>query len=96
MTPLTWKRYRFMSDADDYRPVKFPPPGPYWCSGYDSEDRYVMIVYLPQGVKLLEYWPEAIEIEENDAYRPQFTSRFPRPEWYSGEGETLEEGKVKP
>jgi hypothetical protein len=29
-----WIRYRFHANADDYRPVKFPPPGPYWCSGY--------------------------------------------------------------
>jgi hypothetical protein len=84
-----WLRHRFHANPIDPRPVIFPPPGPYWCSGYGGEAgkefRYATLVaYLPPDVPVTDYWPEAEQItsEERDAIR--FTDRFPRPEWYAG------------
>lgn len=78
-----WKRYRFRSDAADCRPVLFPPPGPWWRSGYDANDNAILIAYLPADADLKHYWPEAFDIEEPDECDgPEFTSRFPEPEWW--------------
>jgi hypothetical protein len=81
-----WIRYRFHANAEDYRPVKFPPPGPYWCSGYAGDDSYsIVIAYLPRDVKLKDFWPEASSIDKEDADKIVYTSRFPKPEWWDGE-----------
>lgn len=87
MTVSSWTRYRFRANEEDYRPVKFPPPGPYWCSGY-GEDYAIVIAWLPSTTDLTYYWPEATEIVvmRDDAGPPAFTSRFTRPHWYMGEG----------
>lgn len=85
-------RARFYANADDYRPIKWPPPGPYWCSGYgvkhDSTDGLVtscsiVIAYARDLEEILEFWPEAthIEAEPREAYT--FTDRFPKPKWFS-------------
>ena len=51
---MEWTRYRFRADPDDYRPIIFPPPGPYWCSGYGFEgdpeepaDYSIVITWFP-------------------------------------------------
>lgn len=78
-----WNRHRFKANADDYRPVKFPTPGPYWCSG--SGDGYsIVIAYLPIGVAITEFWPEATEIDSEEKDEITYTDRFPRPEWFKG------------
>jgi len=71
--------------------VTFPPPGPWWRSGWDSADRSILICYLPIGVDLTEFWPDAIDAEGEDADEIVFTSRFARPKWYAGEGRSIEE-----
>ncbi len=82
---LAWKRYRFQQPTADYRPVKFPPPGPYWCTGYTS-DAAILVAYLPADRNLADFWPEARAVEELDAPDgPRFTDRFPKPEWWSDE-----------
>ena len=65
MTEYRWKRHRFKTtSAADPRPVKFPPPGPWWCSGYAGDDSYaIVIAFLPRDVELTEYWPEAYDDE---------------------------------
>lgn len=94
---MKWVRYRFHANPDDYRPVKFPPPGPCWCTGYggmsesdleeadDDEEVHfgysIVVAYLPQGVELTEYWPEASEITMQEVDELAFTSRFPKPKW---------------
>src|SRR5437667_402500 len=82
-----WKRYRFYSSAEDFRPVTFPPPGPYWCSGHESagedSERAILIAYLPTNAKLTDYWPEAEDEESTDEDSITFTSRFPCPEWWA-------------
>ena len=83
-------RARFYCNPDDYRPIKFPPPGPYWCTGTGfntetGEDEYsVVVAYFDSGEQILEFWPDAFEIDihEHDV-EPQYTDRFPKPEWYT-------------
>ena len=43
-----YERHRFKTDLEDYRPVTFPPPGPYWCTG-ETDDHSVVVAYLPKG-----------------------------------------------
>ncbi len=78
---LTWKRHRFYTKSTDYRPIKFPPPGPWWCSG-ESMDSFVIICYLPPQVPVTEYWPEAFGIDSEDKDEIVFTDRFPKPSWW--------------
>jgi len=83
----TWMRYRFHANGDDYRPVKFPPPGPFWCTGYG--DGYAVIVaYLPLLTPLKDYWPEASEISATEHTEIIYTDRFPKPLWYEPAPET--------
>ena len=79
---MTFKRYRFTTKEADYRPVKFPPPGPWWCTGYDSSDNAILVCYLPSKVDLKEYWPEAENIDYTEEEQIVYTSRFPKPKWY--------------
>lgn len=81
-----WIRHRFHANEDDPRPVKFPPPGPWWHTG--SGDGYSTVVaYLPPGVDVTsdDLWPEAAEIDSEGCEEIMYTSRFPRPSWWSGE-----------
>jgi hypothetical protein len=84
----SWIRHRFRANYPDYRPVKFPPPGPYWCSG-TGDDYSIVIAYLPETVDVREFWPEASQVESEPSERIVFTDRFPRPNWWKGEGEAV-------
>ncbi len=76
-----WRRYRFQANIADPRPVKFPPPGPWWCTG--TSDTYsIVVAYLPPNESLTDWWPEAAQIESTEHDEIQFSSRFPRPDWY--------------
>jgi hypothetical protein len=84
----TWTRHRFHANADDYRPITFPPPGPYWCSGYgltgDGELTYATVIaYLPRGADPRRWWPEASNIDSEEHDQITFTDRFPCPEWWN-------------
>jgi len=81
-----WRRYRFKANLEDSRPVKFPPPGPWWESGF-GDNYAICIAYLPAGAKLTDYWPEADEVEYTEEIKITFTDRFPKPTWWKGEGE---------
>lgn len=78
-------RVRFIVEAaeDDYRPVKFPPPGPYWCTGW-APNGTIIVAYLETEDQIKEYWPDVIEIsfiqEREDI---TFTDRFPKPDWWN-------------
>lgn len=81
---MTWTRYRFKANGDDYRPVKFPPPGPYWCTGSALDSSYsIVVAYLPEGTTLTDWWPEADEVEEEARSEITFTDRFPKPQWWT-------------
>lgn len=82
---MTYERHRFKTDPHDYRPVNFPPPGPYWCTGYSCNPEHsVVVAYLPKGEPLADWWPDACAVETEEVEEIQFTSRFPRPSWYDG------------
>ncbi len=80
---MKWKWYRFTSDSEDYRPVVFPPPGPFWCTGYNAFDHAVIVAYLPPDSRLADYWPEAQCIDVEDKEEIVFTDRFEKPEWWN-------------
>ena len=77
-----YERHRFKTDPTDYRPVAFPPPGPYWCTG-GSGDHSIVVAYLPKGEPLLRWWPDASDVETEEVEVIVFTSRFPCPDWWS-------------
>lgn len=80
-----WKRHRFHANPDDYRPVKFPPPGPYWCSGEAGDGSYsIVVAYLPRDVDVRDWWPEATEIEATEERKIVFSDRFAKPAWWTG------------
>ena len=82
-----WKRYRFKTYEDDYRPLIFNPKYPWWCTGY-GDDHYVIVAYLPPEEDLLKYWDDAFDVEYDERDEITFTSRFPKPEYF----EELENG----
>lgn len=82
---MRYLRVRFHVDEEDYRPVKWPPPGPYWCSG--GGDGYSIVVAYVETVKQLkQFWPEADHIDVMNENVPiTFSDRFAKPDWWDGE-----------
>jgi len=76
-----WLRCRFKAAADDYRPVKWPPPGPYWCSG-EGEGYSIVIAYVRTEDQVREFWPEASDIDAEERDAITYTERFAKPDWY--------------
>jgi hypothetical protein len=89
-----WDRIRFRTwSVDDPRPVKFPPPGPYWVTGeaLDPNGDYSTIVaYFPAGNReaVKDFWPDT-DLDAWDGFSIQhdqpieFTDRFPPPRWWT-------------
>ncbi len=77
-----WMRYRFYTSETDERPIKFPPPGPWWCTGTTGEGNAIIVAYLPAGVVLREYWPEAWEVDIEPKDEIEYSDRFPKPAWF--------------
>jgi hypothetical protein len=76
-------RARFYANPDDWRPVKFPPPGPAWCTGYAGDGSYsVVVAYVRNLGELKDHWPEAHHIDTTEADQFIFTDRFERPDWW--------------
>lgn len=74
--------YIKFKDCDgDYRPVKWPIKYPYWRTG-QSADSFVLIAYADNEDQIRELWPELYNIEIDKVDKIEFTSRFPRPQWY--------------
>ena len=71
-----WVWCRFYTRSEDYRPVKFPPPGPYWCSGC-GHDYNVIVAYFPFGQEHLieEYWPDAYNLNTEPVSSIEFRAR---------------------
>lgn len=81
---MKWLRHRFYQPTDDYRPIKWPPPGPYWCSGIrDSDDASVIVAYTKTPEQVTEFWPEAEDIDTQERDELTFTDRFARPDWWT-------------
>lgn len=85
MKTKSWDRIRFKANLEDYRPVLWPPPGPYWCSG-ESDTHSIVVAYFPKGSSdkmIKKYWPEAEEIDRmQEGTSLEFSDRFQEPEWW--------------
>jgi hypothetical protein len=75
-------RVRFKTGPQDYRPAKFPPPHPYWCTGYMGDGAAVIIGYADDIRQVYEYWPDAEDIDTEEVQSYFFSGRFPRPAWF--------------
>ena len=84
MSKQKWLRCRFHANEEDFRPVKFPPPGPYWCTGY-GDGFSVIVAYVRKEEQVTEFWPEANTLEVDERDEITYTDRFPKPEWYKGD-----------
>ncbi len=84
-TKTSWIRHRFhCSSVNDPRPVIWPPKGPYWVSG-EGDDYAILIAYLPAGVEVTTFWPEATDVDSEECDGITYTSRFAKPSWWKGE-----------
>ena len=82
---MKWLRVRFKSDAADERPIYKPPSlpeGPWWVSGYDSEDNSILIAYVKSKETIFKQWPEAKELDIEMCEQVTFSDRFPKPDWW--------------
>ena len=74
-------RARFHANEDDWRPVKWPPVGPCWCTG-SGEDYSIVVAYVETESQIKEFWPEADNIETEPRDEITFTDRFPCPDYW--------------
>lgn len=74
-------RARFKANADDYRPVVWPVKHPYWCTGY-GDDYAIVVAYADDEAEIKRNWPEAKDIDAEEAADYVFTDRFPVPHWF--------------
>lgn len=75
-------RVRFKCNPDDPRPINWPIKHPWWCTG--SGDGYsIVVAYADDENYILENWPEAAELDSEQANEYVFTSRFPKPDWFT-------------
>ena len=65
----------------DYRPVIWPIKYPYWCTGENNKD-FILVCYIDTLDNLYKQWPEAENIDYEEIDKIEFTSRFPKPDWY--------------
>jgi hypothetical protein len=78
-------RARFKVNGADYRPVMWPIPHPYWCSGYSADGKAIIVAYAAGEPQILRLWPDAedIDVMETELTQYTFTERFQRPEWFA-------------
>jgi hypothetical protein len=81
-TETKWLRHRFRANLEDPRPIKFPPPGPYWITG-EGDDYSIVVAYLPPETEVQEFWPEASRIDSDPRDEITYTDRFKKPDWYN-------------
>jgi hypothetical protein len=80
-------RARFTVPADDPRPVAWPIKHPYWITGY-TVGTAILVAYADDEAAILQNWPEAKYIVSWEVDEYAFTSRFPKPEWFTTPTET--------
>ena len=84
-----WIRARFHANYEDSRPVKWPPPGPFWESGFAANEEYsVVIAYVKTEDQIKEFWPEADNIDATHGESIVFSGRFQKPSWWNEPRET--------
>lgn len=89
-------KVRFQQPTEDYRPVLWPIPHPYWRTG-SGDDYYIIVAYVDSVEQLKAQWPEAEELDifEEEADHYVFTARFSKPDWLDDIGmKVVEEGHV--
>lgn len=67
--------------CDDSRPVKWPPPYPFWCTG-ETDNHEIVVGYYDNEDQIYEYYPEAFNIISNEVDEIRFSDRFERPDWW--------------
>lgn len=79
-------RVRFKANPDDPRPLNWPVPHPYWVTGYAADGSYSTVVSYADNVDYItQNWPEAVDIDAEEASGYAFSSRFPKPDWLTSE-----------
>lgn len=73
-------RARFKEN--DKRPLQWPVRYPYWCTGYDSDNKPIIVGYFKDEEEIFKYWPEAQDIDAESVTEIVYTDRFPKPDWY--------------
>lgn len=76
-------RARFHAAEGDYRPVNWPIEHPYWCSGH-GHNYSIIVAYATDEAYIYQNWPEATELDIEEVTEYKFTSRFPKPDWFTG------------
>lgn len=76
-----WYRVRFRAD-EDARPIKWPPPGPYWCSGYTMSGVAIVVAYVRDVAQIAEFWPDSHDLDWTEEAEITFSSRFAEPDWW--------------
>lgn len=92
-------RARFKANIQDPRPVKYPPPHPWWVSGtLGNNSACIIVAYADSTEQILELWPEAKEIDvmQDDRAEYLFTDRFPRPRWMDDPTQDGARGSLPP
>lgn len=83
---IKWLRVRFESNAEDFRPIYKGkhPEGPWWCSGYTKggEGCAIIVAYVKSEKTINKQWPEAEGAEFEEVDKPEFSDRFPKPDWW--------------
>lgn len=74
-------RVRFRANPDDPRPVVWPIKHPYWITGY-GEDYAIVVAYVDSMEELDDLWPDATDVDADEADEYVFTDRFQKPEWF--------------
>lgn len=74
-------RARFLVPDEDYRPVVWPISHPYWCTGF-SDAGNIIVAYADDEAQLLQWWPDAQNIDAEECSGYTFTSRFQKPDWF--------------
>ena len=82
-----WLRVRFHANDKDPRPIFFPPPGPFWISGYGT-GHSVIVGYVKSETQITEYWPEASNVEILEYNTTiKFSDRFKKPDYWTEDKE---------
>lgn len=77
-----WLRARFKANHEYSRPIAWPPPVPFWETGF-TDDHAIVVAYVKYEYQVEEFWPEAIDVEFEKRNEITFTDRFQRPEWWT-------------
>ena len=78
-------RVRFTTNGNDYRPVIYPPPHPWWRTGYNSQGDAIIVSYADSIEQVSDYWPdyERLDVLEKDLTEYKFSDRMPKPDWFN-------------